>query len=167
MEKFQEYREKAKRNLEISDHMLNVTFLLVKDPKLLLAVIENIFLAYTNSMNAILLHDWIYKKIPGFNETFESKLNMFQARSIDMHKLDKKYITDMRELRNLLLEHKKSPIEFSRQGKLVICSDSYQIKTIEQKELAEYINKAKVFIHEMTSIIAENERIFGKRRERA
>ena len=36
MEKFQEAREKARRNLQIADHMLYMTYGLVQDPKLLL-----------------------------------------------------------------------------------------------------------------------------------
>ena len=160
MEKFQQARETAKKSITIADHMLSVTYPLVKDPKLILAIMENIFLAYTNSMAAILYYDRLFKKIPPFNDTFESKFNIFKARCIERHGLDNNYLIDMQDIKNTLLEHKKSPIEFARKDKFVICSENYKMKTIDLNVLSEYINKAKVFIQEMDNIVSKNERIF-------
>ena len=103
MEKFQENREKAKKNLKIADHMLGVTFPLVKDTKLLLAVIENIFLSYTNAIAAILYFERAFKRIPPFQETFESKLNMFRERCVEKYKIDKSYLTEVQDIRDIII----------------------------------------------------------------
>ena len=42
MEKFQEAREKALRNLQIADHMVSTTYPLLKDNRLLLTATENL-----------------------------------------------------------------------------------------------------------------------------
>ncbi|MCP3682530.1 MAG: hypothetical protein GY861_07545, partial [bacterium] len=47
MEKFQEAREKARKNINVADHMFCMTYPLVKDNRLLLAILENIFLGFT------------------------------------------------------------------------------------------------------------------------
>lgn len=161
MEQFQQARAKAKKSIEIADHMLSVTYPVVKDPKLLLAIMENIFLAYTNAMSAILYHDRLFKQIPPFNDTFESKFNMFKTRCIGKHKLDKVHLMDLQEIKNIIQEHKASPVEFAKKDKFVICSDNYKMKTIELNDLNAYINKAKVFIGQMDTIVGKNERIFG------
>ena len=57
MEKFQESIDKAKKSLNIAGHMLSVTYPLVKDPKLIPAIMENIFAAYYNAVDAILYFD--------------------------------------------------------------------------------------------------------------
>ena len=44
MEKFQELREISKKKIFLADHILTQTYPLLKDPKLLLATTENIFL---------------------------------------------------------------------------------------------------------------------------
>lgn len=160
MEKFQEARDKAKKNIQIADHMLSVTYPLIKDTKLLLAIMENIFLAYTNAMGAILYHDRLFKKIPPFQETFESKFNMFKERCVIRHNLDKGHITDIQNIKDIIVEHKKSPVEFVRKDRFVICSDSYRMRAIGVNEIADYINKAKLFIQEMDDIVCENEGIF-------
>ena len=62
MESFHEYRDQAVKHIKTADHMVSVTYPLVKDPKLLVAVIDNIFLALTNSMTAILHFDRTFNK---------------------------------------------------------------------------------------------------------
>ena len=160
MEKFQEARAKAQKSIKIADHILSVTYPLVKDPKLILAIIENIFLAYTNAMSAILYYDRLFKKIPPFNEAFESKFNTFKARCVEKYNLDKTYLIDMQDIKNTISEHKKSPIEFARKDKFVICSENYKMRAIGLNELSTYINKAKVFIQEVDNITSKNDGLF-------
>ena len=156
MERFQEARDKAKKNAQIADHMLYVTFPLVKDPKLLLAIIENIFLAYTNSIAAILYYERMYKRIPPFQENFESKFNLFKERCITRHHLDKSYIIEIQDIKDIIIEHKKSPVEFKRGDRFVICSDNYRIKAISVNDIKKYLEKAKVFIQAMDIIIGKD-----------
>jgi hypothetical protein len=52
---------------------------------------------------------------------------------IPKHGLNSKYEKLVRELHHILSEHKKSPIEFARKDKFIICSPSYQTKTVDPK----------------------------------
>ena len=160
MEKFQECRDKAKKNIKIADHMLSVTFPLIKDTKLLLAIIENIFLSYTNSIAAILYYERLFKRIPPFHDTFESKLNVFRERCVIRHNIDKSYVMEVQDIRDIIVEHRKSPVEFKRGDKFVICSDNYRIKSISVREIRKYIDKAKVFIEVMDNIVSKDEGLF-------
>jgi len=160
MEKFQEAREKAKKNIKIADHMLFVTFPLVKDTKLLLAVIENIFLSYTNAIASILYFERVFKRIPPFYDTFESKLNMFREKCILRYKIDKSYLIEVQDIRDIILEHRKSPIEFKRGDRFVICSEHYRIKSISAGDIRKYLDKAKLFIEEMDNIVSKDEGLF-------
>ena len=149
--------EKAKKNFHIADHMLSVTYPLIKDTKLLLAIIENIFLSMTNAMGAVLSLERTYKRVPCFSETFESKLNVFREKIINQHGVDRALITSMREVKNIILEHKKSQMEFTRKGRFVICSDNYRLRTLGVPEIKTYLAKAKLFIQEMDNILKKNE----------
>jgi len=164
MELFQEAMDKAKKNIQIADHMLSVTYPLVKDTKLLLAIIENIFLAYTNAMSAVLYQDRALKLIPLFKNNFESKFNIFRQRCVDRHKIDRTYIVEMQDLKELIVEHKKSPVEFVRRDRFVICSDTYKLKTINLETIKSYLNKAKLFIEEVTNVLSKNEGLFREPR---
>ena len=160
MEIFQEHREKAIKNLKIADHMLTVTFPLVKDTKLLLAVMENIFLGYTHAIAAILHHERVFKNIPPFQDTFESKLNMFRERCVGKFSIDKSYLTEVQDIRDILVEHRKSTVEFKRGDRFVICAEDYRLKTISAADIGKYLDKAKVFIQAMDNIVKKDEGLF-------
>lgn len=162
MEKFQEARARAKRNIQIADHMLTQTYPFVKDPKLLLAVMENIFLALTNAMASVLYYERLFKRIPPFQDTFESKFNMFKLKTSVRYNIDNSYLMLMQEVRDMVLEHKKSPVEFSRHDSFVICSENYHMKTISTKNIQEYITKTKLFIEEVDKIVSKDENLFTR-----
>ena len=153
IEKYKLECHKSIRNIKIADHMLTVTYQLVNDPKLLIAVMENTFLAMTQAMAALLYYERLYKKIPPFYNNFESKFNMFKERCIKKHSLDPGYLLMMQNLKEFLVDHRKSPMEFSRGGQFVVCSDSYNMKTISITEMKKNVNRAKVFIAQVLSII--------------
>lgn len=161
MERFQEARQKAIRNIHIADHILTQTYPLVNDPKLLLAVMENVFLSLTNAMASILHYERLFKRIPPFQDNFDSKFNMFKLKIVNKYKIEKDIILFIQNIKDTIIKHKKSPIEFARKDKFVICSDNYDLKTLSIKDIKEYINKAKLFIHVANNITRENEYIFN------
>ena len=160
MEEFQLLREKAKNRLQIADHMLTMTYPLVKDTKLLLVIMENIFLALTYAMSSILYYEKLFKRIPAFTDNFESKLNIFKERCVNKYNIDRVYLTLLQNIKNIMIEHKKSPMEFERKGKFVICSNSYRLRTITINQIKEYITKTKEFVQLSTNIVSKNEEIF-------
>lgn len=162
MEKFQECRQKATRNIHIADHMLTQTYPLINDPRLLLAVMENIFLALTNTMAAVLYYERLFKRIPPFLNNFESKFNMFRLKTAIKHNIDTSYLTLMQDVKDIILEHKKSPVEFARKDRFVICSDNYKMKTITIDKIRDYIAKTKLFIEEADKIISKEEHLFTR-----
>lgn len=160
MEEFQSTLQTAKNKLKVADHMFVMTYPLVKDPKLLLAVVENIFQAFEKGMSSLLYYERLFKRIPLFQETFESKFNMFRDKLVPKFKIDEEHIKVMRNLKEILLEHKKSPIEFSRKDRFVICSENYRMKTISKDDIKKYIFKAKLFVSDIERLVSRDGRIF-------
>jgi len=161
MEKFQEAREKALKSLRTADHMVSVTYGVVKDPKLLLAIVENLNTALQETMNSIIYYDRLFKRIPPFQDSFESRYNIFRLKSARRYNLDSEYIATIAEVKEMLDEHKKSPVEFIRNDKFVICNDSYRMKTLSIVDIKKYIARAKIFIQEANIITSKNEALFG------
>lgn len=157
MEKYEEVRDKAARNIKIADHMLTQTYPLVKDPKLLVSVIENIFLSLTNSMAALLYFEKACKNVPPFHDNFESKYNLFKLKLVDKHNISRDYIKFIEDMRDIVVAHKKSSMEFSRKGSFVMCSDSYSMKALAPNGMRAFVSKAKSFNEEINRIIKEGE----------
>ncbi|MGB9748389.1 MAG: hypothetical protein ACP5OZ_00430 [Candidatus Woesearchaeota archaeon] len=160
MEIFQEQMLKANKHLKIADHMLYVTYPLLKDYKLMPLILENIFLALTNALSAMLNYELVFKRVPKFSDNFESKFNVFKEHCFSRYHFDKEILNIIAEVKELVLKHRKSPVEFYKNDKFVICSEDYKIIVLSIEEIKKYIAKTKVFIQETNNIISKHERIF-------
>ena len=158
MERYELAIDRAKKDLKIADHMMTVTYKLVDDPKLMLTIMQRLMSSLTYSMASILLYERLYKRIPPFTETFDSMFTMFKARLTRRYHINIEYITLIQEVKKILEEHKKSPVEFARKGKFVICSDTYKIKVVDADLIKKYINKAKLFVIEAENMVKTNGR---------
>ena len=162
MEEFQVLRDKALQKVKVADHMLFMTYPLVKDPKLLLSIVENIFASLDYGISALLQHERLFKRIPPFHDTFPSRFEIFKNKMVPKYDLSQGHLKLIRDIKGIISEHKKSPIEFARKDKFVICSPSYSLKTIDINLVKKYIFETKVFVDNINKIVSEHERIFRR-----
>lgn len=154
MDKITEYSDKAARNLKIADHILTQTYPSLNDPKLLLAVLENLFLAMNHSLTALLHYEEYHSRIPKFQDEFDSKLTMFKLKVVKLYKITPDVVAFIHDLKSKVSAHKKSPVEFGRKDQFVMCSDTYQTQVISATQLKKDLQKTKLFLHLVQSIIA-------------
>ena len=162
MEKFQELRSAANKKLQLADHILTMTYPLVKDPHLLLSSIENLFLAFSYGMGSVLHYERIFKRIPPFPDNFTSKFELFEDKCAKKYSIDREYLKIIKDLRDIIIAHKKSPMEFSRNERFVICNGDYRTRTISLNEVKSYVQKAKLFIKSISTIVSKDEAIFNR-----
>ena len=160
MEKFQVLRENAKKTVRMADHILTVTYPLLKDPKILVSAAKNIFSAAEQAMTSVLEHERLFKRIPSYQDNFESKFRVFKEKIVPRHNISPGNVKTIRELKDILSAHKESPVEFTRKEKYVICSDDYDMKTLSEKQLKNHLKNTKIFIEQASLLTTKNERIF-------
>ena len=163
MEKFAEHKQRAVQNVKVADHMLTMTYPLVKDPKLLIAVLENLFMACTNAMASVLHYERSFKRIPPFHDTFESKYTLFKQKIVPHYQVDLKWVRFIAELKELVQDHKESTTEFPRKGKFVMADKDYRIKTISEEDLKYYLRLTKDFVSYALQLVSKNDAKFGRR----
>jgi len=152
MEKFLELEEAALKHIKNAEYGITFTYPLVKESKVLISVVNHLFLACTNIAGSLLYYELLYKSISPFPDNFESKFHIMKNALLDKYNLDPDYLKMMRKLREIIIAHNNSPIEFSRAGKYVICNDEYDLKEITLPWLKETHGKTKLFIDEVISI---------------
>ena len=167
MERFQELRLSAQSKISTADHFFTQTYKLVQDPKLLILAVENIFLAMSYAMGALLHYEQTFKRVSAFTDTFNAKLMLYREACEKRYNFDPNYASLMLELKDTILQHKTSPIEFVRHGQFVICNPDYSTKILSLEILKRHIHKAKVFIQQISKITEKNEAIFGRSEGRA
>lgn len=159
MADFRAFMDRANSRIKAADHMLTQTYPLVMDPKLLLAVVDNLFLSIVSGMTGMLCYEREFRRVPAFVENFENKFRIFSERCVPRYKISKEYLIMIQEVKDLIIAHKDSPVEFARKDSFVMCSDSYRIKTVYLERIRKYVELTKKFLSEISVIIGRDERV--------
>lgn len=141
-----ELLEKAERNIRVADHITHVTYRLFNDPKILLAAMDNIFLAVSSSITAILMLERERKQIFAFPDNFDVKLKILSEKCASNHKIDKELLDKAREIKETVLFRKQSPVEFVRKDKFVICDRDYRMKSLTITQVKAYLMSTKLLV---------------------
>lgn len=154
MEEHQKLIQEANRFLTVADHLAYMTYPLVKENRMLIAIMQNLDSALMHTMEAILQYDRLYKRIPPIPDNFDLKLDTFKNKCVNRYSLPRESIQLIKDIRLLIREHEKSPMEFSRKDKFVICSKEYRMKTLNIHKVKDYIMKSKPFMQSATRVLS-------------
>lgn len=145
--------EQANFKYNAARHLLQVTYPLVKDPKLLLGVVSNLFQAYDLALTQLLQRERELLRIPPYTDQFQSKLNVYRHRIAKLHHLPDTHAQLISTLNHILTLHKESLIEFQRGDKFIICDDNYHIKAISAGDLKKYLTTTQQFLDFVTKTL--------------
>ncbi|MFC1691355.1 hypothetical protein ACFL0W_04190 [Nanoarchaeota archaeon] len=152
MREYEDLLHKAQKELRVGDHLLTQSFPVLKDTKILLGVLHNLCNAVNSGMDALLMYERIFKRIPPYQETFHYKLEIFKEIA-QKNSFDKNYVKIIQDLNNLLKYHKDSPMEFARKKHFVICDEEYSMEKLTQNKLKNIFSIAKLFIDDVDLVL--------------
>ena len=153
MEQFLLVYQQSIRHIRVAEHILTVTHPLLQDPKLLLGVIDNLFLSLNSGVRALLLYDCTRKNIPAFLDTPDARLRTFEVKSMPLHNLDRAYLNHFYDIRELMQQHRRSSVEFRRKDRLVMCTPAYDMTIVTATKMRTYLIKTKQFIDVVGTLI--------------
>lgn len=138
----------ANRHFDIADHMLFTTYPLINDTKLILTIIDNLYNALIKGIDALIQHNYYYKRISWLPDNFDGKIEVFKQIS-GKFGFERETIMLIRNLKCLVEHREKSPIEFSRSGGHVIADRNYRLKIVSFDKAKKHCSEAKVFIDKL------------------
>ena len=152
MEKFFENLEKSEKTIQTADHLLYVTYPLVKDKRLLLKILTEIKNGIASCVNAILQYEYLYGRI---RLSSNPKLNFktFLEKSCPRYNISETDVKKIIKLFDILEKHKSSPFEFVKEDKIVILSDNMNSETITLEKVKEFLNSSKIILQKAKGII--------------
>lgn len=146
MEDFEVKLKDAKNKLYVADHMLTNTYGLLKDSKILLAIIDNISLSFEGGLSAFLEHERLFRRISAYNKTADSELNFFILKVKDKYEFEEDFEKTYSRLREILRAHKDSSMEFTRKGNFVIANEEYDLTKITPEDIKKDIKTCRDFL---------------------
>lgn len=161
MEKFKELRERAKENIKVADHMITMSYSMFKDPKILVSALKTLMKATENSITSMLEYEKLFKNIPVYHESIDVKFDLFKKKIIPKYKLTKNHEKTIKTILDLSNAHKDSSMEFPRKNKFVMCSETYETRTINVNDLKSLIQDVKHLVEDAYKVTEKNDRIFN------
>jgi len=151
-EKFIESLDKAAITLKTADHLLYMTYPLIREKRLLLKVLDETYLSVLNIINAILQYEYFYKRIQLYQDA-RANFQTFKEKCSSRYNITQEQISKIIEIFNLTEKHKKSPFEFVRNNKIVIMTNALKTDTVTVEKMKEYILTAKDLLRKAETII--------------
>ncbi len=142
MEKFLENLQEAQKIIQIMDHMIYVTFPLIKDKKIITKILTETKKAITNCINSILQYEYLYKRITLYKDA-KTNFRIFIKKCCPYYKITQEEVDLIIELFELVEKHEQSTVEFLKNEKVVILSENLKTETITIEKVKKFFNLSK------------------------
>jgi len=148
MDKIKIAVSQAKNFFNTADHLAYVTYPLLKDNKLFVVVINNLYMSMLKGMDAVFYTERLNKRIDFVPYDVDSRIAVFEKEIAPRLRVDIKIFKTIKDLKFIVEQHRESPVEFSRMNKFVICNHDYSVvKTVDIEIVKSYILNVRSFLH--------------------
>lgn len=151
-EKFIESLDKASSMLKTADHMLYMTYPLIKEKRLLLKILSETYIAVLDIINSILQYEYLYKRVQLYKSAKEN-FDVFKNRCAPRYGISPEQMEKIKEIFILTEKHKNSSFEFVRNDKIVIMTNALKTDIITVEKMKSYILTAKDLLRKAETII--------------
>jgi hypothetical protein len=147
MEREVEYKhlfllERAEKNLRNADHLAYITFGVVKESRLLVKILEQVYSVVVDVINSILQYEYLRKQIKLSSNPVEN-FNKFKNFCAPIYGISVEQTNKVVELFSIMKNHKDSSMEFIRDDRLMIMSNSLKTQPLNIDKVKNYIFLAK------------------------
>jgi len=149
-----ESMEKALRSLQISDHIVYITYPMMLDKRLLLKALETIYEAIVHIINSILQYEYLLKYIELYKNPSDNFL-VFKEKCAKKYNISETEMEEITELLSMAEKHKRSPLEFSRKDKIIIMSDNLKTNILDIIKIKHYLILSKSLLERVNSHISQ------------
>lgn len=137
-DKFIEYLEEAERTIKTCDHLVYVTFSIVKDKKILIKILLELKKAVAYCINSALQYEYVFKRVKLYQDpkkNFETFIGISEKR----FNINEDEVKQIFELFRIVDAHKSSAMEFTRREQVIILSENMQKEAISLDKIKKYL----------------------------
>ncbi len=147
----------AINEVKVADHMLTMTYPLIRDPKMLIAILQKLLNASNKALDTAIRLEYEWKRINAIPQNFNAKIDILRKGFIKEYNFTNQEIKTVKDIYRIILEHKNASIEFSRHEKFIISDNDYRLRTISVDQIKRYIPLVKSFIEKIYKRVENHE----------
>lgn len=141
--KYESSLKKAKHSLRSADHLTYTTYQVVRENKILLKILEEIYNSIKLTINSVLQYEYLHKNIEIYKDPKEN-FKTFKKLS-KKYGLKKEQLEKIIEIMEIGKKHRESPFEFGKKNKIVIMSGD-KTDSINIDKIKKYLIETKDFV---------------------
>jgi len=145
------YLKQAKELYTAADHMVYVTYPAINEPKILASVLETINKSLRKGIQSMVVFEQnnnrLTTMIPG------KEIALFKTHCMQRYKFPPLVTQTVKDIESLKKAQKESHTEFTRKGKIIICTDDYTMREINEKMVKQYLETTRMFLKQVEAVI--------------
>lgn len=154
MEAFWDALKQAQDKLKIVDYSLAKVFPMTKDPTVIRSVMVNLHEAQVKSLDALLLFERTYKRVPAFPpKHVETKLRLFSEYCVKRYGLNQNMVNEFREVRQWAANAKEGVPHMSPDGKVQFRLEGFQVMNVPLSKLKSSLASTSLFHERVKEVI--------------
>ncbi len=156
--KYVELVHQARKEIDLADHLFNVTYNAIKDLKMLAAIEDHIIKSSFCALNSLLEYLRQKHKIEAFSTNKSVMVDLFERKVIG--KYNSFELNDIHFLNRLIdLEHymKNSTLRFKRGTSYVLALPDYSIKSLNSDIVKNHLSVSNDFVSRVEKELNNNE----------
>ncbi len=150
--KFLDELLEAEKLWQSADHFIYITLPVVKDNKLMVRALENLYRCLVIVISNILKFEYLYKRV-SLSKDSGKNLDVFFSKCSLRYGILEDDAKILKDIVFLGKKHKESGFEFSRQGKVIILDDS-----LKSSELS--VEKMKIYLRVVRKLLENTNKGF-------
>lgn len=150
---FNELLSKAEQSIKTADHMVYITYPLLKEKLLLKKILEELYNSASSIVQAILNYEALYKRITLQDK--KTNLFLFKEKCAPRFNIIQTEIQTLLELLSLGEKYEASTMDFIRKDKLVIMNDDLRTESVDLNQLKKYLSSLKILLLKVRDKIKE------------
>ncbi|MBT5274604.1 hypothetical protein HOH11_01180 [Candidatus Woesearchaeota archaeon] len=156
MENYHELLNKAKKEIDSSDHLLFVTYNIVKDSKFVFSVTNQLIDAVKYAIEALLEFERKSKLIEPYPKQFNFMVDTFKKKVSERREFETSTLVFLNKL--VLMEQTidSSSLNFRRGETYVLADEEFGTQAIELQTIKSYFSDAKSFVEKVGEIIEQD-----------
>ena len=156
MENYQELINKAQKEIDSSDHLLFVTYNIVKDSKFVFSVTNQLIDAVKYALEALLEFERKSKLIEPYPKQFNFMVDTFKKKVAERREFDERTLTFLNKLVSMEQTIDTSSIHFRRGDTYVLADEEFGTQAIELQTIKSYFSSAQEFASKVGDIIEQD-----------
>lgn len=144
--------QQAKREIELADHLIYVTYPLIKEAKFLLSIAEHVTRAAELALQALLTYEREYKRIDPFAKNFAVMIDVFHPEVERRYNFGAEHTHLLRKLAEFKQHNSESIMRFRRKDKYILTTQQYDMQVLDLDKVKRMCEATKKFVEKVSKI---------------